>query len=180
MTSTVFTGYPGTRREYEAMLDGLLGRRIEAVTYAELAYEGGAAMWDQTSPHFDSLDFGLTWSLDDGSQFTFTWGWEFVNYGVSIRHGSPEPLDAESARNWSVSDRWAPWRSRVICEVESVWIPSELGERATSYPQQIRVGFEGASTITISACELRGDDPPLFMMDHITVFFREQDVPSWT
>ena len=126
---------PRTRSEYEALLERLLGRRIEAVTYYEIPYPGGLAAWGEVSQEFDSLDFGLSWRFEDGTEFSFTWGHEFSPYGVSIGSGSMRQFLYGSAHGrWDVSTRWARWLSAPITEVGSVWLPSDAAEGVCSLP----------------------------------------------
>ena len=96
---------PSTRADFDALLRTLLGRRIVSVEYCELDYEDGSPAWRHAGAHVDSLDPGLTWMLDDGAPFSFTWGAELAQYGVSIRRA---PLRFRSAvRRWNVTERWA-------------------------------------------------------------------------
>ena len=55
-------------------------------------------------------------------------------------------------------------------------MPGFLDEPGVTYPQAVRIELEGAGPITISALELR-EEGPMRMMDHTSVFFRDEDVP---
>jgi hypothetical protein len=166
---------PRSRIEYEAALQTLVGRGVHAVTYFEIAYEDGEPAWSQESPHFDSLDFGMTWTLDDGAVFSFTWGSEFTQYNVSIRR---EALGLPgTVRKWDASERWELWLGRPIRSASAVWEATEVREDNAHYPQHVKIEFEGAAPITVSAYEASGGHG-MGKTDHITVFFREQDVPS--
>jgi hypothetical protein len=149
------------RRDFEAQLASLTGRSIRAVTYRDL--ETSAA----TSQAFDSLDFGLTLHLDDGSDFSFTWGDEMLAYGVSARRGR---LDAGRGRE--AGPRWQRLLGLRIRGVSVTW----QSEGDVVYPQTVRLELESGAPVIVSAFELKGgDEAGIARTDHITVFFSDED-----
>ncbi|MFH0901142.1 MAG: hypothetical protein V2A73_10990 [Pseudomonadota bacterium] len=157
------------------MLQTLVGRFVEAVTYHEIAYEDGAPMWNRGSQSFDSLDFGFELRLDDGSVFSFTWGAEFTQYNVSIRQG---PINfGDTARKWDATERWGPLLGCRIVATATSWLPiANDGEHAENmYPQDVRLVFASGRVVMISAFESRNGELNMGMTDNITVFFDESE-----
>lgn len=162
---------PTTRAAFEAHLQTLHGRTIETVTYYEIAYEGGEPAWSHHSPHIDSLDYGLTWTLDDGSLYSFIWGGEFTQYGVSVVSDALQFSGEVGV--WEVSTRWQAWLGQEICETRVDW---QRFDDRDHYPQSVHLTFRDAPTITVSAFEFH-EAFEIGATDHITVFFRREDIP---
>ena len=165
-----------TRAEFEQTLRQLVGRTIRAVAYFEIPYEDGQPMWNRESDVFDSLDFGLELTLDDGSTFSVTWGTEFTQYNVSIRRDALRFVDGESARRWDVQQRWRERRllDTPIASARAVWVATDPHEH-DEYPQDVRLEFESGGVVVVSAFECRTGEQNWGMVDHITVFFDEAD-----
>lgn len=167
---------PGTRTDYEAMLQQLVGRSIRALSYFEIPYEVVEPMWNRDSESFDSLDFGLEMLLDDDTIFSVTWGTEFTQYNVSIRREPLQFADAHSARRWEVSERW---RARHLLDSKIVsarasWLAA-FPPAPAEYPQDLRIECESGSVVVISAFEFRRGEISMGQMDNITVFFDEAE-----
>lgn len=156
------------RGNYEEALRTLEGRSIRSVAYYEIAYSDGTPMWSFDGEALDSLDFGLTLELDDGSLFSFDWGADFAPYGVRISTASLQ--SGQHAREWDADQRWASLLAVPIVAVATWWLQAETREDPIDYPQAVRLRFASGDAVTISASEDRTG-----MMDHITVFFDEAE-----
>jgi hypothetical protein len=86
---------------FETELAGLRGATLVRVRYFEIDYENGQPEW-RWDDRFDSLDFGLELTLDDGRTFNLTWGNEFQPYGVS--YARPVLDTATHTQVWDVTN----------------------------------------------------------------------------
>ncbi len=155
-------------------LQTIIGR-ITSVAYFEISYATEEPMFARVSDRFDSLDFGLSLVLDDATRFSFTWGAEFAQYGVSL---CPGPVDfGDSSRQWSGKRRWAHLLDVPIVHARIGWEATN-GGRSQVYPQEVRLAFENGGMVIIASSEKRGDNPCWESMDHISVFFDEQEYPG--
>ena len=171
--------------EFERRVEALAGGRVVRVRYHEIDYlnDDGRPLavpaWNG-SPDFDSLDYGLDLTMDDGAVFHVTWGTEFAQYGVTVQ---TEPLhDVSAVRAWDVSasSRWATLVGKRITSADVFWSWFELadGSQRTEYPQDLRLTFEDGSHVYLSACEVREGGFRTGMADHITVFFGNEVAES--
>jgi hypothetical protein len=166
---------PRARADFERVLQQLVGRCIEAVSYVEIAYErDGRPMWNRDSESFDSLDFGVQMTLDDDSTFSVTWGAEFTPHNVSILRGPLEFSEGSSTRRWDVGPRWRERRllDSPVISARATWLPADP-PNGREYPQDVRLEFESGAVVVLSAFEFRAGDRNMVMMDNITVFFDE-------
>lgn len=173
--------------EFEKRVEELIGRRITRVRYHEINYrdkDGQPLTEPQWNwcPDLDSLDYGLDLTTEDGAVFHVTWGDEFTQYGVTVQ---PDPLhDVSAVRVWDVTNgsRWAPLVGQRIVAADVFWESTQyrtlradgsLSEwsEPVSYPQDLRLTFEGGDRVYLSAFEVREGDSRAAMADHISVFF---------
>jgi hypothetical protein len=166
-----------TPREFDQIARSLVGETIEAVIYTEVAYEEGGPAWNEESPHFDSLDHGLDLHLGSGHICSVTWGSEFANHGLSF---SSTPLESwDRCASWPATQRWSHLVSTRITDVRlywTYWENQDTGKRRY-FPQDLEIQFENGNSVTLSAFESRrSQDFAMIGMDHITVFFRAEDL----
>jgi len=162
-----------TEEQHQTAFRRLVGRRINQVRYVEIDYQTGKPAWRVDGESFHSLDLGVELELED--QFAaVTWGWEFDNYGVTILD---TPLSGGSSRTWPADNEWAAWLGRPILEARLVWSFWTENGQQKRYPQTVALRFDGAPTVWLSAFEYRPDTNfVMCSMDHITVFFRDEDL----
>lgn len=110
----------GERRHVEGEMRQRVGRRIERVRYAEIAYhDPSSPVWP--GPTFDSLDFGLELELDDGSTWSVAWEQADYNEGIVAFAGWHEYLRAESSAVWEVTDHWRENGPGDVAAVTPIW-----------------------------------------------------------
>lgn len=170
-----------TKTEYEHEIQHLVGRRIRDVRYHEILYsdENGKPLdipeWNKDEA-FDSLDYGLDIDLDDGSMRHITWGSEFTQYGLSVKREPQHRVG--TIRVWPVANesRWRPLLGQRIISADADWnwIKNVNGSNRVEYPQALRLTFEDAHCVYLSAFEVRGNDFRTGCMDHVTVFFEKK------
>ena len=173
--------------EFEKRVEELVGLEITRVRYHEIDYRDAddqplaVPQWNWC-PDLDSLDHGLDLTTEDGAVFHVTWGAEFTQYGVTVQ---TDPLhDVTAVRVWDVTSesRWAPLVGRRIVAADVFWESTRyrtLRDDGTmsewsdpvSYPQDLRLTFEGGARVYLSAFEIREGDFRAAMTDHISVFF---------
>ena len=173
--------------EFEKRVEELVGQEIIRVRYHEIDYRDAddqplaEPQWNWC-PDLDSLDHGLDLTAADGAVFHVTWGAEFTQYGVTVQ---TDPLrDVTAVRVWDVTSgsRWAPLVGRRIVTADVFWESTRyrtLQDDGTmsewsdpvSYPQDLRLTFEGGAHVYLSAFEIREGDFRAAMTDHISVFF---------
>jgi hypothetical protein len=167
-----------TPTEFKKQVEEMVGHRIAKVRYHEIAYTDADGVplaepeWNWC-PDFDSLDHALELTMEDGTVFYLTWGWEFEQYNITVQSA---PLhDVSAVRVWDVteSSRWTPQLGQKITAVDTFWswISMADGSQRTDYPQDIRLTFENGERIYVSAFEARRDGSRFWMMDNVTVFF---------
>lgn len=162
------TSGPSTRAAFEELLSSLVGREIIEVTYFEIQ-DGGAPHWNQQSPSFDSLDYGLRLALDDGSPFDFTWGTEFTQYNLSLARCD---WGFAGVRALDATERWRHLLGRPVTAATATWLPS--WNDGPEYPQDAWIDFD-ADAVVVSAFEVRNGKPIIGATDHITVFFDQDE-----
>ncbi len=168
--------------ELEQRWQRLKGSRIEKVEYAEMEYSTGHPGWSAESSEFDSLDFGVNLTMDNGQTLAIEWGSEYAHYGISLQKGSLN-LKEEGVRFWPASECWqhvlgVPIKS--VCFYWSWWTQADSkGVFFRKYfPQDVQIGFESGASIVASVLEFRNDSEPIYAADHITIFFRQEDLKT--
>ncbi|MGH1384336.1 hypothetical protein [Kordia sp.] len=159
-------------KNYEKQLHDLVGKSIVAVDYYELVYE--EPLWDEDEYH--SLDYGLEIITSDENRYYFIWGKEFEQFDVKFKKGDilKEFVSEISFNKYNVTNNvnWKVLIEKEIKDVKTIWSYSTYKGRKEKYyyPQEIILTFENEKEVIISALEIIDRDP-LFMKDHISVFF---------
>ena len=165
-----------TKSEFEKQVKRIVSQTLKRVRYFEIQYEDNQSYWNQDD-RFDSLDYGLDLEMMNGEVFGITWGAEFLPYGVSVDFKSLSNVLGR-VQTWDVSDnsRWADLIGHKILDARVYWSWVTTDGKRTEYPQNIELVFDKNHKVYLSAFEIRPDGSQLGMMDHITVFFSEDDV----
>lgn len=136
----------------------------------------------QAEPEFDSLDFGLDIEMVSEKNFSFTWGSEFYQYGISLKAENLSQIvpDANKIEVTNIS-RWTDKIGLSIVDAKITWSwvkESGLFKKKIYYPQELTLTFSDCSKVIISALEIR-EDEPLSLADNITIFFNEHTAKQY-
>ena len=163
---------PATREDYEALLATLIGRTIRRVCYFELDEGEKRPNWNRESGWYDTLDFGLTLTLDSDKELSFIWGAEFIEYeyNVSVVDG---PLALDRPAVWDVTERWKELAGEIVSATRVYWQRCHTKDGDSEYPEDVRIDFTNGRSVFVSSFEMMEDGKPFRGMDTITVFFDE-------
>ena len=178
--------------EFENRVEELIGSQLSGVRYHEIDYFNGDGQplaepqWGWC-PDFDSLDYGLDLLTEDSGVFHVTWGTEFTQYGVTVQNSKFNNVgvqDVSVVRVWDVTreSRWTHLVGQRIVAADVFWQDTRFRtllddgtwsgwSDPVSYPQDLRLAFEGGACVYLSAFEVREGDFRAAMTDHVSVFF---------
>ena len=146
------------REGIERRLNQLVGRRVEAVRYVEIRYEGELEpMWQ--GPGFDSLDFGLELDLDDGATWSVVWKQAGDNEALLVYPGTlvPTELSAEADyATWDATSRWQARGPSRLDVITPLWTRHEFGPAVELTGRRVADGRE--SDLCLIACVLESVD----------------------
>jgi hypothetical protein len=167
-----------TREDYESVVARIVGCKLEAVHYYEIAYETNKPCYELNLHVGHFLDFGLNLTMSNGEQFGFIWDGEFYQYGVGIMQHSLS-AEVDNARVWDVTSHknWSPLIGREIINAKTYWSWAQHIEEKERYyfPQDIELQFNEGSCIYISASSyMSSSDTLIGMCDEISVIFDKE------
>lgn len=163
------------KNDFEQLVNSLIGKSIKHVTYYEINYEDNKEYWNNNQ-EFDSLDFGLDLNMNNGECYGIIWGSEFYQYGISLlEHTLKNELSLYKNYDVSLKSNWKSFINKEIIDINIIWswIKETDNSNELYYPQDLIITFNNNKKIYISALEIRDIDTVLYMMDNITVIFKE-------
>ncbi len=160
---------------FEERVAALCGERIAQVRYFEISYENDQTGWDTYKDRFHILDFGLDLEMESGRIVGFIWDREFVQYNISMRHGTiQDDLLTCAIRDVTTDPAWFGLLHKRIDSVQIYWGEWIIDGAQVWYPQDVEVGFETGAKVYLCASQYREEQDGFdSSMDEITVIFRE-------
>lgn len=149
-----------------------VGRKIEKIFYEEIGYEIHHECWEH-SKNIHSIDMNVIFQLDTGKLLQIKWDNEFACYGI----GFEELLEIKFKDGFKVIDvtenqNWIDKINREISSVEIYW------KKITRLPMTWKINIQEES-IWISAFEITESENNYYTADHLSVFFKEEDVEKY-
>ncbi len=168
-----------TEKHLEAVVAGLLGRRLAEVTYYPLAIGDDGQLtekWDYGGWHEPTMGVELT--LHSGHRYSAIWNNTFTEFGLKI---FPKPMtdfllvaDGGSTAV-SVSDHphWSRSTGETIVAADVCW---EHDPSGAIRPSALRLGFRETTVWIAAGCSAYGESPTSFRLgtnDVMVVFTKE-------
>ena len=171
----VLEGHRVTKEEYLKFVSTLKCETLVSVEYIQAEYDGCSQVSNKTT-NYDNTDFGVNLKMQSGKVFGFTWGSEFIKYGVSILE-KPIQFELTTFREVDVttSSNWGKLINTTIERVEVVWFRF----KKNYYPQSIVLMFKPEEVVIISALEIPKHSRFSINADSITVFFNLNSALSY-
>ena len=161
---------------FKIILDELRSLKIVRVFYYELHSENGESFWNAFE-EFDTVDHGVEIETNDSQIFSFTWGGEFYNYGISL---SDESL-SKKLKNFSKfevtkNSRWSQFIGNNIKDVKIVWSKVEIdSQNEIEYPQSMVIVFDLENIIYLSASQYAEEENKMIpMSDNVVIVFSSE------
>lgn len=169
-----------------------VGREIVKIFYEEINYSINSTCWEH-SKNIHSIDMNVIFQLDNGNLLQIKWDNEFGCYGIGFEELTEIKLkDGFKIINVTENENWINKINQEICSVEvnwetihsreyqpflTVYIP-KLKKKITRLPMTWKIKIQ-EEYIWISAIEIKESKNIYYTADHLSVFFKEDDVEKY-
>jgi hypothetical protein len=161
---------------FEQRAKELSGQHIAKVRYFDIPDPDDTASWNVNTEPFDLLAFGLDLEMQTGRVFGFTWGSEFIQYGLSFHsHSLKDELLNASSLDVSNQSRWVSLLHQRIHQATIYWHTFVRDGVQKRFPQDLELIFESGAKVFICARIYQTTSDELFpFADEIAVIFNDQ------
>ena len=164
--------------DFESNLRKMVGLTLTNVEYLEINYEpeNPRPFYKTRFNEIDTINFSIIFQTDK-DKIEFYWDGQFYQYGIGVKFN----VESESAtgQKWNVSqsELWMKFIGQKTKDVQLTWEEVKTYEEKTGktdkylYPQDLKIDFENAKSIFISAAGFLNEDDQEVMglLDNLTV-----------
>jgi hypothetical protein len=167
--------YKNEEEYYQFINNYLIDNRINEVFYEELSCFDDEEYWN-LSDDIHSVDMNIILVLENGKILQIKWGHTFYSYGVEIEELMKINI-REGIRtiNMTYNHKWQNYLGKKIIDITVLWDASN----SIKLPQTWQIQFENNEYVWISTFEITKGQTNYYWADHLTVFFKEENVKQY-
>lgn len=169
-----------------------VGRKIEKIFYEEIGFEIDSEFWE-IFQNIHSVDMNIIFQLDNGRLLQIKWDNEFGCYGIGFEELSEiiykegfKIIDVTENQNWintinreisSIEVYWEKIENQEYHSFLTIYIPKGK-KKITRLPMTWKINIQEES-VWISALEITESENNYYTADHLSIFFKEEDVEKY-